>query len=253
VVQSVPASRTPQEITRRLDQTSTEPYDDRRWHQWGEDNASALLLATLEGPIGAGIPFERQPVRNAAAGGAQGVLALLERFAADARRPELREAPLFFWGVSASGNFGSTFAMLHPTRTIGLVRYQSHLRGLAVDPKVIHEIPLLLIAGEADTTAGVEDSQRMWNEGRREDAPWTFVIQPGQKHGQGLDEATEFILAWMAEVIRLRAGEGGLRRIDERQGWRGDNRTFEIAPAGESTGWLPDERTAKMWRSLAGQ
>ena len=235
---------------------STEAYDDPRWHQWAEERGLALLLTTLEGPVGPGIPFERQPIRNAAAGGGEGVLRLLERFAAEAKRPELRDAPLLFWGISASGNFGSTFAMLYPERTLGLVRYHSHLRGLPVDAKVIRNIPMLLIAGGADATAGIEDSQRMWAEGRRERAPWTFLIQPGQQHGEGLDGSIEFMLAWMGEVIRLRVGESGLQRIAEENGWRGDNTTFDVAPATKvtsvaGTSWLPDERTVRMWVRLA--
>ena len=235
---------------------SSEGYDDPRWHQWAEERGSALLLTTLEGPAGPGIPFVRQPVRNAAAGGGEGVLALLERFAAEAKRPELREAPLLFWGISQSGNFGSTFAMLYPERTLALVRYHSHLRGLPVDAKLIRDIPMLLIAGGTDTIAGIEDSQRMWDEGRREGAPWTFLIQPGRKHGEGLDDSMEFLLAWMGEVVTLRVGEAGLQRIAEGSGWRGDNTTFDVAPATRGAAasgfsWLPNERTARMWRRLA--
>jgi hypothetical protein len=35
---------------------------------------------------------------------------------------------------------------------------------------------------------------------------WTFRIEPGQGHGQGLDKATPFMLSWIGGVIRQRVG-----------------------------------------------
>lgn len=232
-------------------------FEDARWRQFADDTGSALLFAELQGPAQANMPVERQVVRNAPAGGAEGVLTLLQRFADRTGHSELRDAPLFFWGFSAAGNFGSTFAMLHPERTIGFVRFQSNLRGLPMDPKVMRDIPALVIASDADKIAGLEDSQRAWEAGRRIGAPWTFLMQPGRAHGQGLDAATDFVLSWTAGVFRRRLGDGRLRPIDQRTGWRGDNATFEIRAGKGSavdavgTSWFPDEGSARLWRAQA--
>lgn len=232
-------------------------FESPRWRESLDSLGCAMLLATFDAPTDQDLPPEQQPVRNAAVGGAEALSILLERFAVRVRHPELRSVPLLFWGFSASGSFGTTFGGLHPERTIAVVRFQSHTRTIPVDHRRIKEIPHLLIAGGDDETAGTEDALRMWNGGRRAGAPWTFVIQPGIGHGQGLAEATDLTLAWIIGVVRQRtAGRGGLTEIDSESTWYGHLRTLTTAPGLPDpsqeleSSWLPDERTARLWRAL---
>ena len=127
-------------------------YSDARWRGMAERVNAAFLFLSLQQQQPPGeniekIPVADQVVRNAAAGGADGLVALLNRFAADSGHDELRTVPLLFFGGSAGGSFGTTFAMLHPTRTIGLVRYNSHSQGLPIDVETLRTIPVLLVAG----------------------------------------------------------------------------------------------------------
>ena len=228
-------------------------FESPRWRQSADTLDCAMLLATFEGPAES-LPPDRQPQRNAAVGGAAAVHALLERVAVRVHRPELRTVPLMFWGFSASGSFGISFAALHPERTIGVITFHSHRRGLPIDDERIKEIPHLLIAGGEDETAGTEDARQMWTAGRKRGSPWTFVIQPGKNHGEGLGEVTDLMLSWMAAVVSLRTGgRAALAAIDSGAGWYGDHRILGIAPGvpepGDEvhTSWLPDEGTARLW------
>jgi hypothetical protein len=231
-------------------------YSDSRWRQMAEDVTAGLLLLTIEGAAAGEVSVREQPARNAAAGGGEGLIGLLGRLASDSGHEELRDVPLLFWGPSAAGSFGITFAMLHPDRTIAFVRYNSHLRDLSVNIEAVRNIPALLLAGGNDQVAGTEDAGKLWRQGRAVSAPWTFGIEPGQRHGEGLERATPFMLSWMRSVIKVRVVEGKLRLIDQSNSWWGDNDTSMIKqqpPSGLQTirtSWLPDEGTAKLWRAV---
>jgi hypothetical protein len=144
--------------------------------------------------------------------------------------------------------------MLHPTRTIGLVRYNPHSRGLPIER--IRTIPVLLVAGGDNQTAGTEDAEKLWRQGRAVEAPWTFGIQPGQGHLAGLELATAFMLSWIEGVTHHRLAGGKLREIHSANTWRADNRTSRIdrgrPPAADlpHTSGLPDEKTAKLWQEV---
>jgi hypothetical protein len=151
-----------------------------------------------------------------------------------------------------------TYEELHPTRTIGVVRYKSHSRTLHRDVDSLRTIPALLLAGGDDPVAGTEDAEKLWRQGRALEAPWTFGIQPGQGHLAGLELATAFMLSWIEGVMHHRLAGGKLRDIDPAITWRADNRNSRIDPGRAlaadlpHTSWLPDEKTAKLWQEVVG-
>jgi hypothetical protein len=171
-------------------------YEDPQWRKLSETLACGLLHVRISN-IGSGVktrvtpsgrivpdlPLVTRPERNAAvAGAADAFLTLLDRLAEESGHQELKSAPMLFWGHSAAGSFGTTFAALHPARTIAFVRYHSHQRGLPLDMKVVTQIPALLFAGRNDETAGMEDTQGLWKSGRSMGAPWTFVLRSDAPH-----------------------------------------------------------------------
>ncbi len=204
-------------------------YDDPAWRQLAKSLHCGLLGLVVRNHNGPADPqnlaVPEQAVRNASIGGAEALLKVLEEFARQARRPELRDAKILIWGHSAAGSFGVTFAATQPSRTIAFVRYHSHSRGLPVDMKTIAHIPALIFAGGKDTTAGVEDSETLWKAGRSVDAPWTFALEPDATHGS-------------PEVLKksTRAGNplGALRDRStterQRQGLADTQRRFRVQP-----------------------
>lgn len=81
-------------------------YSDARWRGMAERVNAAFLFLSLQQPPGENLPVTDQVVRNAAAGGADGLVALLNRFAADSGHDELRTVPLLFWGAPQEAALG---------------------------------------------------------------------------------------------------------------------------------------------------
>ena len=223
-------------------------YDDPAWRELANNLQCGLLQLVLTNRGGPADPLElpvaEQANRNAPIGGAEALLKILDEFSRQSRRPELQDAKLLFWGHSAAGGFGPTFAAMHPGRTIAFVRYHSHSRGLPLELTTIARIPGLIFAGENDTTAGVEDSERLWKSGRALQAPWTFAVEPGAPHGspEAVKKANDLAIPWMRAVVtqRLTNGTAALRPVDESSAWLAEG------------SWLPDEASAKGWRLVTG-
>lgn len=201
-------------------------------------------------------------VRDASEGGAQGLVALAEAFADGFGRPELSDVPFVFWGHSAAGTFGLTFAGLYPERTVAFVRYNSHLRDLAVDMSIVTGIPGLLIAGETDEVAGTEDARKLWAAGRAAGAPWALAIQPGSPHGseEFLSASNALLVPWLQAVVELRVDPqgSGLRPISKATGWLADEGTVRVRAnldadsATSQASWLPDEASVHGWHVVTG-
>ncbi len=251
-------------------------YEDPQWRNLSEALASGLLHVRISnigssvrtrvspsGRIVPDLPPVANPQRNATIDGvSDAFLSLLDRFAEESGHQEVRSAPLLFWGHSAAGGFGATFAALHPARTIAFVRYHSHLRGLALDMKVVTQMPALVFAGRNDETAGVEDIQGLWKSGRSMGAPWTFSLRSDAPHSsvEAFKKANDLTIPWIAAVFRQRlAPRGpGLRPVSDGSAWMGDHQTLEISLHGSLSGsktnasWLPDETSARAWRAVSG-
>ena len=236
-------------------------YADAAWRTLSEQLQSCLLLVAVrdEDAMTLDTPVDQVPVRNAAIGGADGLFILLEDLAKQSGHAELANAKLLLWGQSAAGSFVVTFAALYPGRTIGFVRYHSHSRELPVDIETTAQIPGLLLAGETDETAGVEDTLALWRRGRVLGAPWTFGIEPGASHRslEHLAHANRVAIPWVSAVFQLRMqGDVTLSPIAEHAGWLANLQSGAINSCASFSGvrqeasWLPDEATALGWQAV---
>lgn len=239
---------------------STQAFEDPAWRASCDTLGCAMLHLEITSAGGQAGSSPQQAIRDAAAGGARGLLTILDTLAVRSGLDELRHVPLVIWGFSAAGNFPVTFAALHPERTAAIVRYHSNMRDTPVQIGLVRGIPALIIAGERDAVAGVEDSERFWLAGRGDGAPWTYVLQPGAEHfpaPEGFRASSELQISWIAGVLGQRVtSEGTLREISDPDGLSGDHvtaRIFETADGTLSprTSWLPDTRTAREWRCRA--
>jgi hypothetical protein len=217
-------------------------------------------LGTIR-PIDANTPTAKQFLRNAGVGGDDALLLLLQRLGNESGHRELKDAPLLFFGWSATASFGTTFAELHPDRTIAFIRYHTHRRGMTANLDVLKNIPALIIAGGKDETAGVQDAEEFWASGRAVGAPWTFAIEPNATHGDEdvlYKTANDLVTPWIAAVLRDRLALNAtkLKPLVENTGYLGDNHTAQTAPHSTFLGskptvsWLPDEATARGWRNV---
>ena len=228
-------------------------YKDVRWRGLAAERHLGLLLVAF-GPVAESGPAEGALVRQAQAGSGDGLLTLLARFADDFGRNDIRTARLVFWGTSAGGNFGFTFAATHPNQTLAVVRHHSGAGNpavaatLATSVSALRSIPMLMLTAEQAPITVSEEA--LWRSGRALDAPWTYAMQLGKAHGEGLEEAMPFMLAWTAGALQVTL-DRSLSRI-----WRGVNRTLQIAPQAPARGslgesWLPDESSARLGRLVS--
>jgi hypothetical protein len=189
------------------------------------------------------------------------LLLLLQRLGNESGHRELKEAPLLFFGWSATASFGTSFAEVHPERTIAFIRYHTHRRGMTANLDILKKIPALMIAGGKDETAGVEDAQALWTSGRAVGAPWTFAIEPNSDHGDEdilHNTVDDLVTPWIAAVIRdrLPPNTTKLKPLVENTAYLGDNQTAQtttyatFSGAKPTASWLPDETTARGWRNV---
>ena len=183
----------------------------------------------------------------------------LDRLAQDSGREELAQAPLLFWGHSGGAGIASILAAHLPQRTIGFVRY--HTGGApSGDLNTLRGIPALLMAGaKEENPSNRVATEGLWKQGRGNGAAWTLAIEPSATHQDPADlvRAQAFTFSWIRAVMmqRLPNASADLRNVDGTSGWLGILKSNELLQPGQTKGiadanWLPDEATAKEWRSL---
>lgn len=235
-------------------------FDDRDWRAMCARIQCALVRVGL--PTRDNEKPELQFVRNAALGGDSAVFTALRIAGERTRHAELEKVGLVIFGYSASGNFGPTFAARHPDRTIGFVRYHSHLRGIPVDTARLAGIPALSIVGTTrDEADMMEDTKQLWSVLRRREAPVAFAAHSAVPHVSidGLVEAGPALRGWTEAVVRSRTTSNTLLKpIEAADGWLLDDSTKRVTPASKTaaqsgtTSWLPNEETAFNLRRLYG-
>jgi hypothetical protein len=188
-------------------------------------------------------------LRNAGIGGGEAFLSLFQRIADETGHRELRDVPFLFWGWSAAASFGTTFAAIHPERTVGFVRYHTHRRGLSDDLQSLKQMPALLIAGGKDETAGIDDAQALWKLGRAVGAPWVLAIEPESPHFSPEIHAMtvkQLLIPWIAAILQRHRDHPWLADMSALAIGSFDNFTGDKANAS----WLPDEVSARGWQTV---
>ncbi len=235
-------------------------FDDRDWRAMCARAGCAMLRLTI--PRQDRLAPTEQFVRNAAQGGATALLNALASAATLTGHSELRDAGLVLFGFSAAGNFGPTFAALHPDRTIGFIHYHSHLRGIPLDSATLRAIPALSLSGATDDIAGTDDARALWRGMRQREALWAHVVHARQPHYSidGLVQAGHVMREWTEAVIAARTVSGSreLRPMHADSGWF-VSEAMDVADAvarfrGDraSASWVPNESVALGMRLLAG-
>jgi hypothetical protein len=242
-------------INRELDRYA---YDDRDWRAMCRRVGCALVRVGL--PREDALAAEMQRVRNASLGGDSALFTALRLSGDRTAHPELQLASVVLFGFSAAGNFGPTFAALHPDRTIGFIRYHSNLRRLRVDTSALASVPSLTITGARDEIAGSEDSRTLWQVLRGRGAPAAYVNHVGQPHLSidGLVAAGGAMRDWTEALILRRTSATSPLLPLPKDGWIIDDSTGKVRaanrdhPTGPSISWVPDARTAFALRQLKG-
>lgn len=194
---------------------------------------------------------------NVSLGSGQALLDALSALGSESGHPELANAPLFLFGMSAGGQFNYEFATWKPDRVIAFVVNKGGIYYTALTPRATRAVPALLFTGETDLASRTQTITGLFALNRRGGGLWALTQEPGVGHVVG--RSKELAALFFEDVLALRvdaAQPGAMKPLAESSGWYGDVVEHTIRPVGESrppaapTAWLPTERTARAWLAV---
>ena len=194
---------------------------------------------------------------NVSEGSGQALLDILARFAARSRHPELTNAPLLFWGMSAGGQFDYEFAAWKPERVIAFVVNKGGIYYTALTPRATRAVPALLFIGGKDLDSRVNTITGLFAVNRRGGALWALAEEPGVGHIVG--RSRDMSIIFFDDVLPLRLDESSstLKPMAEASGYIGELKTkrteavADTTPTPYLTAWFPTARVARAWQAMA--
>jgi dienelactone hydrolase len=195
-------------------------------------------------------------------GSGQALLDALGRFAARSSHPELANAPLLLWGMSAGGQFNYEFVAWKPERVIAFVVNKGGIYYSALLSQAARRVPGLLFIGGKDLESRIDTITGLFALNRRGGALWALAEEPGAAHVVG--RSRDLALMFYEDLLPLRLPQGILSAdgsvqlvpLVERTGFLGDFQTKAFEKPGDRdapnrpTAWLPTERVAAGWKAM---
>ena len=193
---------------------------------------------------------------NVSQGSGQALLDALEKFGRRSHHPELTNAPLLLWGVSAGGEFNYEFTAWKPERILAFVVNKGGIYYTALTPPGARAVPALIFVGKKDLESRVTTLAGLFALNRRAGALWALVEEPDAGHT--FEQSQVLSLLFFDDVLSLRLGDQGapIKSVTEASGYRGNlqSRSFVAAdnqPAVDATtAWLPTKRVAEAWQKI---
>lgn len=172
--------------------------------------------------------------------------------------PELADAPVLAFGLSAGCPEAAGLVARNADRAIGLlVRVPTSVTALTAPSALA--VPAFVMQAEADAVVNNSAVRMTFQSNRSRGGRWALAVEPGVGHSVATSLANGTVTSWIRSALaaRLPATPGGpLVALDESSGWLGSQATLEIAPwadyAGARSGasWLISESAAVSWRAL---
>jgi poly(3-hydroxybutyrate) depolymerase len=190
---------------------------------------------------------------NVSKGSGQALLDALTAFAAASKHPELANAPMFLWGMSAGGQFNYEFVAWKPERVIAFVVNKGGIYYTALTSRAARSVPGLLFIGGKDLEQRINTITGLFDVNRRGGALWALTEEPGVGHQVARSDTLGAM--FFEDVLPLRLDGTSLRTLTEKPGFVGDlhAKTFQPMPdraPANPTAWLPTERIAKAWQAV---
>jgi poly(3-hydroxybutyrate) depolymerase len=187
-------------------------------------------------------------------GSGQALLDAMASFGKRANHPEIANAPLLLWGMSAGGEFNYEFVSWKPERVIAFVVNKGNIYYTALAPRAARNVPGILFIGEKDLEFRVNAITGLFAINRRGGALWALAEEPGVGHVVGRSRDVAMVL--FEDALAMRLGDGGLKPIGEKSGFIGDLKQKTFRAMGDSaapnfpTAWLPTTRVARAWQAM---
>jgi hypothetical protein len=232
---------------------------DRFWQDFASHNEIALIGCHFTDK-----PHEESFIENYANAGQGSGQALLDALVGFSRRsdhPELMNAPLLLWGMSAGGEFNYEFTAWKPERVVAFVVNKGGIYFSALLPAAARRVPGLLFVGEEDLESRKHIIAGLFALNRRAGALWALAEEP--KVGHVVGRSQEMAAIFFDAVLSLRVSSAArppsvapLAQLEERSGIVGEHVGRGLRPASDSpnpahlTAWFPTERVARAWQAL---
>lgn len=233
--------------------------DDTVWQSFATAQRLALVGVRLTDK-----PHDQSFIEhyvNVSAGSGQAFLDALATFARKSQHPELANAPLLLWGMSAGGEFNYEFANWKPERVIGFVVNKGGIYYTALASRAARNVPALLFIGGKDLDSRVQTITGLFALNRRGAALWALTNEPSAAHVVG--RSRDLALLFYEDLLNSRlpastdaSAPVALRPLAESDGFVGDPKTHATWKAGTHdlpnypTAWLPTERVARGWAAI---
>ncbi len=232
---------------------------DRFWQTFASRNEVALIGCRFTDT-----PHEDAFVENyanAAQGSGQALLDALTAFSMRSDHPELANAPLLLWGMSAGGEFNYEFTAWKPERVVAFIVNKGGVYFSALVSAAARQVPGLLFVGEEDLDSRKSIIAGLFALNRRAGALWALAEEPNVGHVAGRSQ--ELAAIFFDAVLPLRLGPPAsaassqpLTALDERSGVVGDlvqrsfRRVSDSSTPAHLTAWFPTESVARAWQAL---
>lgn len=192
---------------------------------------------------------------NVSQGSGQALLDAIAKFAARSQHPEIANAPLLLWGMSAGGEFNYEFTVWKPERVAAFIVNKGNFYYTALVPPAAREVPGMLFVGGKDLEFRTNTVVGLFSLNRRGGALWALAEEPGVGHVVGKSRDVAMVFFDDVLAIRLADPASGLKPMPAKPGFIGDFKTKSFQPIGDTppkdpTAWLPTERVARAWQDM---
>jgi dienelactone hydrolase len=167
---------------------------DRFWQAFASRNDVALIGCLFTDKLHDEALIENYA--NAAQGSGQALLDALTAFSKRSGHPELANAPLLLWGMSAGGEFNYELTAWKPERVVAFVANKGGIYFSALLPAAARHVPGFLFVGAQDLEWRKRIIAGLFAVNRRAGALWAFAEEPNVGHvvGRSQEMATIFFV-----------------------------------------------------------
>jgi dienelactone hydrolase len=195
-------------------------------------------------------------------GSGAALLEAVDRLAEESEHPELSNAPLIFWGMSAGGQFNYEFVLWKPERVLAFIVNKGGIYYHAQASEAAQKVPGLFFIGESDLEFRNDIIAGIFAINRRAGALWALAVEPAVGHTFGGSKAMAALFFDELIPLRLPDAESNddevlvLRPLNPDSGYIADPKSLAIQRAANApqtnypTSWLPTETLARAWQEL---
>lgn len=191
---------------------------------------------------------------DVARGSGDALLNALDELARMSGHPEITEAPLLLWGMSAGGEFNYEFALWRPDRVAGFVVNKGGIYYSALASGPARKVPGLFFVGTEDLAFRNDIIRGIFSINRRAHALWALIEQQGTGHA--VAESDVIAADFYRQVLETRLGRGKtLAALDIADGFYCDPASNSCTPAASAesprvpVSWLATEALTEVWKN----